>query len=201
MALFGANAAQNRPLTRLQRWAHYLTMLTFGLGLLYGINMLQSLQTATIGYVDVRAGISVRYPVNWLFDDDGSYIFRVRDMTRIGYKTTLQISVRPIGTQSSAEIVLNNLALQRSTQLNQYRTLSITPASPLNDQPAVAMTYLFTTTEVDAALESLPIVVLGRDVLVILRGQAVIITFTSDVATFDQDLAIFDRFLDSLELQ
>lgn len=163
--------------------------------------MQNSLQTANVSYVDVEAGISVRYPVNWLIDEDGPYIFRVRDMTRIGYKTTLQITTRPVGASSSAQIILNSLALQRATELNQYRTLSITPAMPLNDQPAVAMSYLFTTTEADEALESLPTVVLGRDVLVILSGQAVIITFTSDSSTFEQDLAIFDRFLSSLEFQ
>lgn len=189
-------------LTRLQRWSHYLTLLVCTMGFIYGLNMRQSILGATIPYSNIQAGIDVRYPANWLIDENGQdYIFRVRDMTRLGYKTTLQIDVRPVGPTSSAEVILNSLALQRSTRLSQYRTLLLSSGRQLNERESVEMTYSFTTTEADATLESLPNVVLGRDVLVILRGQAVIISFRADARTFDNDLAVFDRFLNSLEFQ
>ena len=194
--------ASGTQLTRLQRWSHYLTILVCVLGLLYGLNIRQSLLEATIPYTNTQAGISLRYPANWLIDEDGdSYVFRVRDMTRIGFKTTIQISVEPVGAATSPQNVLNGLTLQRATQLAQYNTLSVESTDVFDFDNQISMTYFFTTSDVDAALEPIPTVVIGHDVLVVLRGQAIIVTFRSDAATFEQDSTIFDRFLGTLDLQ
>lgn len=195
--------SEREPLTRLQRWSHYLTVLVLLLAFIYGLNIRDTLVSATRTYTNIQAGISVRYPVNWLIDenDNASYIFRVRDMTRIGFKTTIQIAVEPVGPDASPQSILNSLALQRSTQLAQYNTLSIEGTNDIDNSESFRMTYYFTTSDVDAILETLPVVVIGQDVLTIVEGQAVVVTLRADAATFDEDLQVFERFLETLEFR
>lgn len=195
--------SEREPLTRLQRWSHYLTVLVLLLAFIYGLNIRDTLVSATRTYTNIQAGISVRYPVNWLIDenDNASYIFRVRDMTRIGFKTTIQIAVEPVGPDASPQSILNSLALQRSTQLAQYNTLSIEGTNDIDNSESFRMTYYFTTSDVDAILETLPVVVIGQDVLTIVEGQAVVVTLRADATTFDEDLQVFKRFLETLEFR
>lgn len=188
-------------LTRLQRWSHYISLLILLLGFLYGLNLRETVINRTRTYVNIQAGIRLEYPSNWLIDENStSYLFRVRDMTRIGFKTTIQVSIEPLGEAMTPRGLLNSLALQRSTELPQYNTLSIDQITE-PEQDLYGMTYYFTTSEVGTGNETLPIVVIGRDVLTIVRGQAIITTFRADAQDFSSQIPIFERFLDSLEFQ
>ncbi len=188
--------------TRVQRWSHFLTMASIILMFLYGLSLRQGILEASTLYENAQVGITANYPANWLLDESNDlYVFRVRDMSRIGYKTTIQIAIEPIGPTTTPQNVLNFLALRRSTQLAQYNTLSIGSTEQQDLGILPSMTYFFTTSSNDAALEILPTVVVGRDVLFLLRGQAIIATFRANAATFQDDEAVFDRFLNTLELE
>lgn len=178
---------------------HYLTMIVAVLMLLYGINLRSSVLGATTPYVNVQAGIEVSYPANWLIDFEGDYVFRVRDMQRIGYKTTIQINVRPIGPDVSERNVLDALNITRPNQLSTYNPLAIEPYLLPDETPATAMTYTFVDTEPNPFLEGVPTVVTGQDILTLRGGQAIIITFRADSSTFDEDIQVFNRMLASLE--
>lgn len=196
-----AYTADRQQLTRLQRWSSYLTLGCALAALVLGIVLRNRALNATTFYTNPRAGISARYPANWLIDDAGDYVFRVRDMARIGFKTTIQVALRPVGAGTTPQNVLTSLSLVRSSTLATYRILSIEDYQLPDDSPAVQMRYYFAATEPNPFLESLPAVVLGIDILTLRRGQAVIITFRADAATFEEDLRIFNRFLNSLEFE
>lgn len=187
------------PLNRRQRWGHYLTLIVGVIAFLLGLNMRAGALNATSLYNNVQAGIRVEYPQRWLVDFDGDYVFRARDMSRVGYKTTLQIALRPVGAATTEQNILNSLNINRPAVLPAYVPFPAEPFTLPDDTPAVSMNYAFVDTEASPFLETIPVVVSGQDVVVIRGGQAIIITFLADAQTFDQEIDIFNRFLESLE--
>lgn len=186
-------------LTQRQRWSHYFVLIYAAVMFIIALNVRDSILTATVPYSDVQAGIRALYPQNWLLDTEGAYVFRLRDMSRTGFKTTIEVDVLPVTINTSARNLLDSLILTRSQTASGFTVLSREQRELRGEIPATAMTYTFVQSEVDPFLESLPVVVEGIDVLTIQRGQAIVITFLSDARTFDQDLAIFERFLNDLE--
>src|SRR5262249_53398937 len=126
-----------------QRWASYLTIVVAVGALLSGILLRSSIVDASVRFENKQAGIAVRYPVNWLLDENREdYVVRVQDPAAIPFKTTLQISIVPIGQGArSALDVLNPLNISRATSLPSYRTLEITPITLPNGSSATQMTY------------------------------------------------------------
>jgi hypothetical protein len=190
---------RERVLIRQQRLGHFLTLLVILLGLLYSLNFRNGVVNATVPYTDLRAGISVNYPLNWLLDTSGDYVFRVRDMSRIGFKTTLQITLRPVGADMTERNVLDALNITRPITLSTYDIQSVEQILLAADTPATLMRYTYVDTETNPFLESFPIVVAGEDILTLSGGQAIIITFRTDARTFEQDRPIFLQFLRTLE--
>jgi hypothetical protein len=186
--------------SRVQRFSHYFTISVCIGALLIALNMRTQFTTASTFYTNVQAGISVRYPQGWLLnEDDADYVMRVRDLTRMGYKTTIQVGIEPVGSGASAQNVLALLSIRRSTTLATYRSLSSEAIVLPNELTGLRQRFYFTATETDPFLESIPVVVSGEDIVVIQRGQAVVITFLADSATFDVEYAVFQRFLANLE--
>ena len=189
-----------RGLTRRQRWSHYLTLILALLGLGFGLNLRNQTLTATTVYVDTQVGIEVDYPKDWLLDTAGNYEFRVRDLSRLGFKTSMQVTVQPVNVEEpNGRNILDALSLARLQTLPAYNVGSIEPYTLPDETEGIAMNYTYVFTEPNPLLESVPIVVVGRDILAIKRGQAIIVTFRSDARTFEDDLPIFNRFLESLE--
>jgi len=185
-------------LTFRQRWSHYLVLI-FGLvGFVIAINLRDgSLYAATL-YVNAQAGISAEYPQNWLIDEAGNYIFRVRDVSHAGFNTTIQVTARPVSSITTTRNVLDALTLERSQTLG-YTVLSEETYILPDETTGIAMSYTFVATNPNPFLQGIPIVVEGQDILTIKRGQAIIISFLSDATTFEENLAILARFMNSLE--
>jgi hypothetical protein len=96
--------------------------------------------------------------------------------------------------------VLDALSLTREQTLSTYNVWSTEPFAMPDGTVATSMTYTYVATQPDPFLETIPVVVQGRDILLIRRGQAIVITFVAELKTYDEDFAIFERFLSSLEL-
>jgi hypothetical protein len=190
---------QREELTPRQRWSHYFVFIYALIALFIGINLRDTTLNATVFYVNNEAGIRAFYPQRWLIDTSGDYIFRVRDLTQIGFKTQIQVDVQPVTINTSARNLLDTLSLNRSNTLSGYSVLTRQAYTLPDEQEATAMRYVYVAAGDNPFLESVPTVVEGLDILAIRRGQAIIITFLSDADTFDDNLPIFERFLDDLE--
>jgi hypothetical protein len=187
-------------LTPRQTWSHNLVLILSGLMFFVGINLRDSTLNATRQYTNLEAGIRVEYPQNWLIDADGDYVFRVRDVSQIGYPTTIQISVRPVGADTPPRYIFDALTLNRSQTLASYSVLASGLSFILPDETeASAMEYTFVASGNNPFLQSVPIVVRGVDILTIRRGQAIIVTFLSESNSYNQNYAVFQRFINSLE--
>lgn len=183
-----------------QRWSHNFALLFAIFALFIGINLRDSTLNATVRYTNTAVGISASYPQNWLIDSVGDYVFRVRNLTDIGFPTTIQVSVRPVSASTTARSIFDALTLNRSQTLAGYSPLvSGLPFTLPDESTAELMNYTYAAADSDPFLESVPIVVRGQDILTIKRGQAIIITLLSDARAYDENYRIFEQFLSSLE--
>jgi hypothetical protein len=182
-----------------QRWANVLALALAIAMFLYGVNLRQTTLDATVLYSNIRAGISALYPRNWLLDTRGDYVFRVRDMSRVGFKTTIQISVQPVSADMEARNVADHLALTRARTFTDYTVLSVEPYALGEDTNARAVAYTYVSRETSPFLQGIPDVVVGLDILTLTRGQAIIITYRAEASVYDRELSRFQQFLKTLE--
>lgn len=182
-----------------QRWSHYFALLFGALAVFIGVNLRDSALYATKVYTNSQAGIRAEYPDNWLIDEGGNYVFRVRDVAQVGFKTTIQVAARPISSATTERNLVDALTLSRSQTLASYAAFGTRPYLLPNEVQATAVTYTYVASESNPFLESIPVVVEGLDILAISRGQAIIITFLSDSRTYTANYSRFAQFLVSLE--
>lgn len=186
-------------MTQLQRWANYLTIFFGVAGLFIGVNLRDSALNATSIYVNTQAGIEALYPQNWLIDQSGDYVFRVRDMTQVGYKTTIQVAVSPVSAESTERNVLDALTLSLSQPLAGFTPIGLEDYILPDETSALWVTSAFSDIQTNPFLQSTPVTVERIDVITIKRGQAIIITFLSDTQFYDENLPVFQQFLNDLE--
>ena len=187
--------SESEDLTLRQRWANVFTILVCILMMLLGLNLRNQTLTATTFYESPQAGISAQYPQNWLIDTDGSYVFRVRDMSRIGFKTTFLVTVQPVGADAQERNLADRLSLDRIVDFTDYRVQPLEMYDFPDGRDAQALNYTYVATDASPFLQSVPTVVRGLDILTISGGQAIIITFRADADNFEEELPRFEQFL------
>lgn len=202
MTFVETNIQLDTGLTTRQRWSHYF-VIAFGIiAFLIAFNLRQNTLNASSIYINNETGIVASYPENWLLDESNSreYVFRVQNIHEIGFKTTLQVSILPIGNTTTRRTTFDILSMRRAQTLSSYRTIFIGSYDlPNNDIDATSAIYTYVDTNQNPFLESTPIVVTGIDILALSRGQAIIITMLSDARKFEENQVLFDRFVSALE--
>jgi hypothetical protein len=147
----------------------------------------------------LQSGIRADVPVDWLVtSDDPTFVFQAEDPGAVPFKTLLRVSLVPVGEEATPRNVVDTLTLQRAGRLSTYRVLSI-EAATLGESEALEMTYAYVDSDVNPFLSTVPVVVQGRDVVVIRGSQAVVVTFREERSRFEANEILFDNFLDSLE--
>ena len=191
---------QPAGLTFRQRWSHYFVLL-FGItGFIIGFNLRNSTLNTTATYANPRAGITANYPQQWLLDEAGEdYIFRIRDMSASGYKTTIQVSARAVSPVTTSRNIFDTLTLERAQTRAAYNVINQDQFVLPDETRTPAMWYTFVAVQSNPFLQDIPVVIEGIDILIIERGQAIIVTLLSDLQNFDQNLSTLERFLRNLE--
>jgi len=182
-----------------QRWGHFITLAWGVIAVAIVLNIRAGIFNTVSVYTNNEAGLVATYPSGWLLDEDGDYIFRVRDMQQIGYKTTYEVNLRPIGPTTTTRTITDTLAMQRSQTLAAYRIFATDPFPLSQDPDARQITYTYVDTQTNPFLETIPDVVVGIDIVAISRGQAVIITLRSDPEILERNREQFFRFVDQME--
>jgi len=181
------------PLSFNQRWNTYLAYAMAAFVLLGGLSLRSSTLNATQTFEDLEAGVRAELPVGWLLDSESSdYVVRAQDPDALPFKTTLQVSVFPIGADATPNTVLD---LRFST----YREIARSDFV-LRGDPAKRMVYAYTQDERNPFQATVPLVVQGIDVVVLRRGQAVIITYREERNSFDDNLYRFENLLQTVEI-
>lgn len=191
--------SESEGLSLRQRWANVFAILVCILLMLLGLNLRRQTLRATVLYESPQAGISSLYPENWLLDTAGDYVFRVRDMSRTGFKTTFLVTVEPVGADAQERNLADRLSLDRVITFTDYRVQPLVPYFFNDGREAQAMRYTYVASDSSPFLDSVPSVVRGLDILTISGGQAIVISFRADADNYDDELARFERFLNALE--
>lgn len=166
-----------------------------GLGLL----MRNSAVSATTAFLDEQSGIRARLPQNWLLTTDNpEFVLQAEDPNAVPFKTVLRVSLIAVGAEATPRNVVDTLTLQRAGRLSTYRVLSLAPLT-LGEDEALEINYAYVQTENNPFLNTVPIVVQGRDVVVIRGTQAIVITYLEERSRFEENEFLFDAFLDTLE--
>lgn len=189
----------SQDLTLRQRWAHLFTILVAVVLILVGLNQRNSIFRATVLFDSPEAGIQALYPENWLIDTLGEYVFRVRDMTQPGFKTTIEVTVRPIGADTEERNIADRLTLDRLQTFTDY---SVQPAQPYmlpDGSLGQSISYTYVSRNPSPFLANIPTVVRGFDVLVVSGGQVIIMTFRADRTIFDLEFNRFEQFLRDIQ--
>lgn len=182
-----------------QRWSNVFTIITASLLFLYGVNLRETTLYAVTPYNNIRAGITAFYPANWLLDTGENSIFRVRDMTLPGFKTTIQIAIQPISSATTERNLADRLALIRAQTFTDYNVLSIEDYLLRNEIPAQAIAYTYVNRDTGPFQAGVPVVVTGLDIITLSRGQALIITFRAQSDVYERELPRFEQFLRTLD--
>ena len=187
------------PITPRQRWSIAFSYMLIVAGLLLGVNQRDSLLNQTSSYNNVAVGISASYPARWLLDESADNVFRIRDMSHLGFNTTIEVRSLPVGADGAERNLLDHLSLERSQVYIDYSVLGYEPFRLPDDSQAVSMSYTFVSRHTSPFLEGVSSIVNGLDILTIRRGQALIISFRAESSNYERELVTFYRFVENLE--
>jgi hypothetical protein len=185
-------------LTKNDRFAAVLVIALAIGGVLLGLLIRQRDQGRTWLYVNQQAGIQASYPAGWLVDESGSYLVRIRDPRARPFKTQYQITIIPVGSQSTIRNILDSLTLQRSIDLSAYRVLSVDEVSR-GGTNLTRMSFAFVDADPNPFIQRLPVVVLGTDTVILDGNRAIVVTYMAEQSSFQTNQPAFDRFLASLQ--
>lgn len=181
--------------TRNDRYASLLAVMMTLVFIWLGFILHQQQATTTWPFVDRTAGIQAQYPAGWLINTaSDDYVMRVENPDARPFKTAYVVRVVPASGATSVRNVLDNLTLQRSSELAAYRVLSIQEAPG----QLVRMDFAFVDTDPNPFLQRLPVVIRGTDFVVLDENRAIVVTLLADETIYASELVAFQRFFASL---
>lgn len=186
-------------ITPRQRWSIAITYIMILIGFALGITQRDGALNRASVYTNLEAGISARYPARWLLEESGAYVFRVRDMAHRGFNTIIEVSVSPVGPDTTERNILDRLSLRRAQVLIDYTVLGYDTYRLADESPAISMSYSFVSRDASPFLEGVSSIVNGLDILTIRRGQALTISLRADAAVYQRELEILRWFVQNLE--
>ncbi|MCY3799519.1 MAG: hypothetical protein OXG84_17065 [Chloroflexi bacterium] len=186
-------------ITPRQRWSIAITYIVIVCGFALGVNLQDSALNQASRYSNLEAGIAALYPARWFLEESGSYVFRVRDMAHLGFKTVIEVSTSPVGPDTTERNIFDQLSLQRSQVLIDYTVLGFDTYRLADDSAAVSMSYSFVSRDTSPFLEGVSSIVNALDILTIRRGQALIVSFRADNKIYQAELETLRWFVQNLE--
>ena len=186
-------------ITPRQRWSIAFSYMLIVCGLLLGVSQRDSVLNQTSVYSNISAGITASYPARWLLDELEDNVFRVRDMSRLGFNTTIEVRSLPVGPDGAERNLLDHLSLQRSQVLIDYSVLGYDTFLLPDDSQAISMSYTYVSRHASPFLEGVSNIVNGLDILAIRRGQALVVSFLAESSIYQRELQSFHTFIENLE--
>lgn len=183
--------------TRNDRLANILVFMIAVSALIAGLLAKQQYLNQQWYYTSRQFGVEAAYPAGWLTNEDSGFVVQISDPRARPFKTEFRITVVPAGGATSIRNVLDTLTLQRASDLPAYSVLDIEELEQ-NGMEFTQMNFVFVDADPNPYIQSLPKVVIGRDIVIRDGERAIIITFMAHEAAFDAELPRFERFLSSV---
>lgn len=192
---------EQRDLTRSQTINSLVVVAVAVLLMAYGAFLRSGALGATQVFVDETSGVQAQIPQGWLLTTENpEFVVQAEDPGAIPFKTLLRITLVPVGEGATLRNVVDTLTLDRSGRLSTYRVLSIQTAT-IGTEDALEMNYAYVQAEANPFLNAVPVVVRGRDVVLIRGGRAIVLTYREERERFETNEPLFDRFLDTIQFE
>lgn len=190
---------------RRDRWADWAVIGALTVALLLGTAVMALAQGQRSAYTNTDAGLTVRYPKDWLLKSAAGLAFQAIDPHAGEFKTTYQVQIAPIvagdPVTPTLTLTLNNLSLSRAQQQTAYRLFDIVEGAPLAGQPVMEATYAYVLRGNDLFSQRLPVVVQGLDIAVARGEHAVVFTLLASKDAVAAAEQAFRRFVGSAEMR
>jgi hypothetical protein len=191
--------------TRRDRWADWAVVGTLAIALLLGWAVKTYAESQTNAFTDDEAGLTVRYPKNWLLGADEKLAFQALDPDSGEFKTTYQVRSWPIDATASVTptlaAVLNDASLARAPGTTAFRIFDIEEGEEIDEQPTMESTYVYVVESSDLFTQRMPVVVMGLDIAMARGDQAYVFSLLASKDDFEDAEAAFRRFVKAAEIR
>jgi hypothetical protein len=198
-------AAKTPARTRRDRWADWAVVGVLAVALLLGWAVKTYAESQTSTFADEEAGLTVRYPKNWLLKGDEKLAFQALDPGGGDFKMTYQVRIWPIDATANMTptlaSVLNGASLARAPGTTAFRMFDIEEGEQIDGLPTMESTYVYVAESSDLFVQRMPVVVMGLDVAMARGDNAYVFTLLASKDDFEDAEAAFRRFVKTAEIR
>jgi hypothetical protein len=191
--------------TRRDRWADWALVGTLAIALLLGWALKTYAESQTNAFTNDEAGLTVRYPKNWLLGADEKLAFQALNPDSGEFKTTYQVRSWLIDTTASVTptlaAVLNDASLARAPGTTAFRIFDIEEGEEIDEQPTMQSTYVYVVESSDLFMQRMPVIVMGLDIAMARGDQAYVFSLLASNDDFEDAEAAFRRFVKAAEIR
>lgn len=147
-------------------------------------------------------GVQARYPAGWVqVEAEYRVLLRVEDRWATPFRTSLTLQEAPLspGSDKPLGVVQQMMSLERGQSWSMYRVLDIERSA--SGDGAMRVTFSYVEGNLSLFQETLPVVMLGEDRLVVRGESCYVVTLTSAQANYAQAQRQLARFVRSLEIE
>jgi len=196
--------ARNPSPGRHDRWADWVVVTVLAVALLLGWGIRSLAEGRRDTFTNADAGLSVRYPRNWLVKPGQDWAFQVVNPNSGTFKTTYEVRVWPIEASEAVTptlaVVLNNASLSRARQVTAYRLFDLESGREVGGRPTMEATYVYVHESSDLFTQRIPVVVRGLDVAVAGGQRVYVFSLLAAADALDEAEQAFRRFVASAEV-
>jgi len=189
---------------REQRSALLAVLIAIG-AVIAGLLWRDGAESRTSSYVD-PGGLSIQYPERWRINTASADIgiVRVSDPLAPGYPTAFEVRRLPVSADAADEDALanaaNTIALNRAQDLTAYKLLTLESGQTIRGFAAARATFAFVHDPAGPFQESLPVVVLGEDVMLRKGNQVFVLSLFAGQESYPRAQERFRAFVESVTL-
>jgi hypothetical protein len=150
---------------------------------------------------------AITVPANWIMSRGDEVLLTAIDPASAStFDARVEVFARPLQEDEDLNLISISWPLQRSQQLDRFRTLNSVAVVGPNAEPALLITYAYIAdpTRESGAL-GMPVVVRGQDLLYLTgeenQRQLVVVTTAADAAEWQDEAAIFQRIRNRLGVE
>jgi hypothetical protein len=196
------NGANQEQAQRRDRWVDVVVTGLFVVALALGWGVKASAEARTASFAG--NGIVAQYPAGWVqAETKQPVVFQVEDRLATPFRTTISVQRRPLPPKDDAALatVQSTMVLERGPQLAAFRVLSTREGVTIGGRSGMEVTFAYVESNPNPFLETLPVVVVGKDFLFAVGDQAYVVTLTATEASFDHLSSTLDRFVRTLQVK
>lgn len=187
---------------RRDRWVDVVVTGVFVVALALGWGLKTSAEARSVSFEG--DGVTAQYPSGWVRADvEAPAVLQVEDRLATPFRTTITVQRRPLppGDVDALATVHSTMVLERGPQWTAFRVLNTREEAVVGGRSGMQATYAYVESNPNPFLETLPVVIEGKDFLFEVGDQAYVVTLTAAEVNFDRLGSTLEKFVQTLQVQ